>query len=200
MSGQRFFGRSLPCSGFEPESVRVGLRRAVCPVPQPRHRCVGGGVLNHPLLKLVGGFESPADRQRRISIRVGVEPKATLDRRDVDPPDLTGLQGLVVPQRLDLSNLVLSHQDALPEGVENNENESAGPAPTTPWPPPHWRSPSRRPGERTEDRTRPPNAGIGKDQSGAARFLQERFRARVGGSSAEGRDQRLAGRTEAEKE
>jgi len=81
-------------------------------------------VLNHPLLKLLGGFESPADRQRRISIRVGVEPEATFNRRDVDAPDLTDLDGLVVPQRLDLSNFVLSHQDALPEGVENNENES----------------------------------------------------------------------------
>ncbi len=77
-------------------------------------------MLNHPLLKLVGGFESPADRQRRISVRVGVEPKPTLSRRNVDAPDRTDLHGLVPPKRPDLPDLFRSHHDApLKDGEES---------------------------------------------------------------------------------
>jgi hypothetical protein len=79
--------------------------RHVLFLPESGDLCLRGHALDYQLLKPSGVFKSRPNLQRRISVRVGVEPKATLSRRNVHPPDLTDPDGPVPPKRLDLPNL-----------------------------------------------------------------------------------------------
>jgi hypothetical protein len=59
-----------------------------------------------------GFFKSCPNLQCRISVWVGVKPRAAWSRWYVDAPDLTDLHGPVCPKRPDVSNLLFSHHDA----------------------------------------------------------------------------------------